>query len=101
VLVHFDFNGQAVAVVAGDVRSVKAGHGFGFDDKILEALVQSVTQVDRSVGVGGAVVEDIGGAAAAGLAQLLVEIERGPASQPKWLIMRQIGLHRKGGLRQG
>ena len=89
-----------MAIVAGNVRSIEAGHGFGLDDEVLEALVESVAEMNGPIGVGRAVVEQIGGAAAAGLAQLFIEAQLGPASQAKWLILRQIGLHREGGLRQ-
>ena len=101
LLVHLDLDGQAVAVVAGNVGSVKAGHGLRLDDEVLEALVQRVAQVDGTIGVGRAVVEEIGRAALAGLAQLVIKAQRGPAGQPKWFILGQIGLHGKGGLRQG
>ena len=101
LLVDLDLDGQAVAVVAGDVGGVEAGHGLGLDDEVLQALVQRVAQVNGSVGVGRAVVKQVDRAAAAGLAQLFIEPERGPASQPKRLILRQIGLHREGGLGQG
>ena len=97
LLVHLDLDGQAVAVVTGDVRSVEAGHGLRFDDKILQAFVERMAQVDGAIGVRRAVVEKVGGATMAGFAQLVVEAERGPAFQPKRLILRQIGLHRKGG----
>ena len=59
-----------------------------------------MAKVDGAVGVGRAVVEDVGGPAGAGLPQLVIEAQRGPASQPKRLILRQIRLHREGGLRQ-
>ena len=58
-LVDLDFDGQAVAVPAGDVGRVEAGHGFGLDDEILEALVHRRAQVDGSAGVGRAVVQDV------------------------------------------
>ena len=55
----FDFDGQAVAIPAGDVGGVEAGHGLVVDDEILEDLVDDVAHVDIAVGVGGAVVQDI------------------------------------------
>ncbi len=101
LLVDLDFDGQAVAVVAGDVGRVEAGHGFRLDHEVLEAFIQRVAQVDGPIGVGRAVVQQIGGAARAGFAQLLIEAQRGPPGQPKRLILGQIGLHREGGLGQG
>ncbi len=99
--VDFDLDGQAVAVVTGDEGCAVAGHGFGFDDEVLEAFVEGVSEVNGSVGVGRAVVEQVNGAACPGFAQLLVEAERGPVLEPKGLILGQIGFHREGGLGQG
>ena len=70
LLVDFDLDGQAVAVVAGDVGRVKAGHGLRLDDEVFKALVQGVAKVDGAVGVGRSVVEEVSGAAGAGFAEL-------------------------------
>jgi hypothetical protein len=101
MLVHLDLDGQAVAVEAGNVGRVEAGHGLRLDHKILEPLVERVSQVNGAVGVGRAVVQQVSGAALAGLAQLGIEVEFSPARQPERFILRQIRLHREGGLRQG
>ena len=73
LLVDFDLDGQAVAVPAGDVGGVEAGHGLGLDDEVFEGLVERVAEVDGAVGVGRAVVEDVAGRAGAGGADLVVE----------------------------
>ena len=78
LLVDLDLDGQAVAVVAGDVGGVEAGHGLRLDDEVFESLVQRVAKVNGAVGVGRAVVEQVGGSAGAGFAQLLIEAQRGP-----------------------
>ena len=78
LLVDFDLDGQSMAVVTGDVGGVKASHSLGFDDKILEPLVKSVAEVDRAVGIGRPVVEQVSRTPLA-LFNLLVEAERGPA----------------------
>ena len=68
-----------MAVPAGDVGGVEAGHGLGLDDEVLEGLVEGVAEVDGSVGVGGAVVEDVAlGGAGAGGADLGVEVLLAP-----------------------
>ena len=59
-----------MAIPAGDVGRVEAGHGFGLDDEVLEDLVEGGAQVDVAVGVGRAVVQDVSGAAGAGGANL-------------------------------
>ena len=78
LLVYFNFDGEAVAVPAGDVGGVEAGHGLGFDDEVLDALVEGVAEMDSSVGVGRAVVEDIfrgPGSGGADLVESLIAIE--------------------------
>lgn len=52
------FDGEAVAVPAGDVGAVVSSHELAPDDEVLERFVHEVTEVDGAVGVGGAVVED-------------------------------------------
>jgi len=74
-LVDLDLDGQPVAVIAGDVGGVEPGHGLRFDHEVLQALVESVAQVNGSVGVGRAVVEQVNRPALAGFAQLLIEAE--------------------------
>ena len=91
-LVDLDFDGQAVAVPAGDVGRVEAGHGFGFDDEILEALVHRRAQVDGPAGVGRPVVQDVLLLALSGLANALVEPHLLPALQHFGLVLGQIRL---------
>jgi hypothetical protein len=47
-----------------------------------------MAQVDGTVGIGRAVVQKVGRAALACLAQLFIEMKRGPALKPKWFILR-------------
>ena len=96
LLVDFDFDGEAVAVPAGDVGGVEAGHGFGLDDEVLDALVEGVAEVDGSVGVGRAVVEDVFGGSGAGGADLGIQVLLLPCGQAFGLVLRQIGLHGEG-----
>ena len=98
LLVDFDLDGEAVAVPAGDVGGVEAGHGAGFDDEVLEGLVEGVAEVDGAVGVGRAVVEDVAGAAGAGAADLAVEVCLLPGSEAQRLVDGEVGLHGEGGL---
>ncbi len=98
--VDLDLDGEAVAVPAGDVGGVEAGHGLGLDDEVLDALVEGVAEVDGSVGVGRAVVEDVLRLAGAGFADLAVEVGLLPFKEACGLILREIGLHGEGGLGQ-
>src|ERR1035438_90044 len=88
LLIHFDFDGQAVAVEAGDVGCVEAGHGLRLDNKVLEAMVERMAKMHGAVCVGRAVMENVGGTTQTRLAQLFVHTQGSPAGQPKWFILR-------------
>ena len=105
LLVNLDFDGEAVAVPAGDVGGVESGHGLGFDDEVLEGFIEGVAEVDGSVGVGRAVVEDVAGGAGSGTANLAVKVRAGsispgPGGEAQGLVDGQAGLHGEGGLRE-
>ena len=96
LLVYFDFDWETVTVPAGDVGCVEAGHGFGFDNEVLDALVKGVAEVDRSVGVGWAIVEDVLCGSGAGGADLGIQVLLLPDGQAFGLVFGQIGLHGEG-----
>jgi len=48
---YLRFDGQSVAIPAGDVRSVVASHAFGLDDQVFQNLVQAGTQMMVPVGM--------------------------------------------------
>ncbi len=98
--VDFDFDGQAVAVPAGDVGRVVAQHGARLDDKVFQALVERVAEVDGPVGVGRPVVQNPDGRAFAGLPDAVIDTQLLPAREHFGLVLRQVGLHRKIGFRQ-
>ncbi len=79
-----------MAVPAGDVGGVEAGHGLGFDDEVLDAFVEGVAEVDGSVGVGRAVVEDIFGGSGAGGADLGIQVLLLPRLKALGLVLRQV-----------
>ena len=58
-LIHLMLNRQTMAIPPGDIAAVETGHIRGLDDDVLEDLVQGGPDVDVSVGVRRAVVEDI------------------------------------------
>ena len=98
--VDFDFDGQAVAIPAGDVGGVESSHGLGLDDEILEAFVHGGAHVDGATGVGRAVVQDEAGRAFAGLADALVDAGLLPVLEHFGLVLGQVGLHGEGGFGQ-
>ena len=99
-LVHLVLDGQAVAVPARDVRAVKPFHGFALDHEILEDLVQGRAQVDVAVGVGRAVVQDIGFPTGMVVQDFIINIGRFPFFQGLGLFLAELGFHGKVGARQ-
>ena len=95
LFVHLVFDGEAVAIPAGPVRAIEAGHLPALDDDVFEDLVEGVPQMDVAVGVRRAVVEDEPGASPALAAELGVEAGFGPALQHQRLPPGQVGLHGK------
>ena len=100
LLVHFDFNRETVAVPARNIRGVEARHRFGLDDEVLDAFIQGVAEMDGSIGVRRPIVEDIFRCPGAGNADLGIQMLLLPRRKAFGLIVRQISLHGKGGLRQ-
>src|SRR6185312_10198841 len=99
-LVYLDFNGEAVAVPAGNVGGIEPCHGLGLDHEVLDALIQSMAQVDRSVGVRGAVMEDVLRSPGTRRANLRINVLFLPSGQTKRLVDWQVCLHGKAGLGQ-
>ena len=101
-LVDLDLDGQAVAIPTGHVGRVESGHGLRLDDEIFQALVQRRPQVDRSAGIGRAVVQNVGAFSRpfAGLADAVVDSHLLPAGEHFGLVLGQVGLHWEGGFRQ-
>ncbi len=88
---------QAVAVPAGDVERVEAGHLAGAVDDVLVDLVQRVADVQVAVGVRRAVVQQEGRAAGAVLAQAGVQVVGVPAGEDLGFLRGQAAAHREGG----
>jgi hypothetical protein len=88
LFVDLDLDGQAMAVEAGHIGRVETCHRLRFDDEVFEAVVERVAQVHGAVGIGRSVVEEVGWATDAGLAQLVIKAQRGPAGQAERFILR-------------
>ena len=100
LLDDLELDGQAVAVPAGEVGRAEPGHRLGFDDEVLEDLVESGAHVDIAVGEGRAVVEhELGGVLPRGL-NLAVEVRFLPVGEEFGFAGDQIRLHGKIGLWQ-
>ncbi len=97
---HLVLDGQPVAVPARRVWHVEAQHAPGADHEVLEALVHQVPEVDGSVRVRGAVVEDELGRLPPGLPQPSVDLGLPPSLHRGRLVLHQVRLHGEGGLGQ-
>ena len=72
--VDFDLDRQTVAIPAGDVWRIEAGHRLAFDDEVLQRFVERVPEMDVAVGVWRAVVQDVLRLPGARFANLPVDI---------------------------
>ena len=87
------FDGEAVAIPAGDVGGIVALHGAEFDDDVFEDFVDEVAHVDVAVGVGGAVVEDPFAFGVLARADLLVEFLVLPLFDHGGFARGEVGFH--------
>ena len=97
-LLYIELNGQAVAVPTRNIGRVKARQRLGLDDDVFEDLVDGMPNVELTVGIGGAVVEDKGRFTLPRFAHLAIQIHRSPSLKTLGLALCQIGLHREIGL---
>ena len=100
LLLDLPLDGKAVAVPARHVVGIEALHLARAGDDVLEDLVEGVADVQVAVGVGGAVMQHVFGAAGRLLAERVVKVDRLPALQKLRLALRQTSLHGEAGLGQ-
>ncbi|OPY86034.1 MAG: hypothetical protein A4E72_01749 [Syntrophus sp. PtaU1.Bin208] len=98
LLVHLVFDGQAMAIPSRNIHTVKAGHGLGFDDDVLDDLVEGRPQVNVAVRVGRAIVKDIGFMTLRGLSDAFVDADFVPFFKLFRFLLGQIRLHGEIGL---
>ena len=81
-----------MAVPARHIRGIEAVQGPRFDDDVAENLVDRVPEVQITVGIGRAVVEDVFGPPGARRANF--SVQPSPATVATlWLPLGQAGLH--------
>ena len=97
LLLHFLLNRQAVAVPAGNVGAVETEQMAGFGDDIFQDFVKRMADVNGTVGIGRAVVQDKFRRISEGGALFAVNIGLFPESEHLRLTLRQIAAHRKSG----
>ena len=84
LLIDLDLDGQAVAIPSRDVRRVESRHGLGFDDEILQALVQRMSEVNGAVGIGRTVVQNVARGPAAGPRECARKSPSPPSEPGPW-----------------
>jgi len=97
---HLVFDGKPVAVPPGKIERVVTHHEERLDDDVLEDLVQRGAEVNVPVGVRRAVMEDELGSAGRGPDDLVVELLLFPAFEDLGLLLDELRLHGKCGVRQ-
>ena len=97
---YIQFDGQAVAIPAGHIGCVEAVQGPGLDNDVLENLVHGVAEVQLTVGVGRAIVEDVFRPPGAHRPDFPVQVHVLPLLQSLGLALGQAGLHGEGRARQ-
>ena len=97
---HAEFDREPVAIPTGYERSTKPGHRPGFDDKVLENLVERCAHVDVAVRKRRAVMQHVEGRILAGFLNFFVKALLLPLLEHRWLALGQPGLHGKFSLRQ-
>ena len=96
----FELDGQAMAIPAGNVGRVEAGHGLGLHNEVLQHFVQRGAHVDVAIGKGRAVMQDELRASGGLLHDALIKATRFPFGQALGLASNEIRLHGEIGLRQ-
>ena len=89
-----------MSIPAGNVRNIITAHGLVLDDKVLERFVQSVTDVDRAVGIGRTVMEHERLFVLVAVEHLLVDLVVFPELDRFRLLFRQSCPHRERSNRQ-
>ncbi len=100
VFLDLPLDRQAVAVPAGDVVGVIAGHLAGTVDHVLVDLVQRRADMDVAVRIRRPIVQDEQRSPGGGRADLAPQVHGVPARQDLRLLLRQVAAHRKAGPRQ-
>ena len=98
--IDFQLDRQTMAVPSRYIGRVEPRHRPRADDEVLEDLVERVPDVDASVGVRRAVVQDELRLARATLSDLAVEIHLLPSREPFGLRRLQVRFHRESCPRQ-
>ena len=88
-----------MTVPARDIGSVKTVERLGLDDNVLEDFIDSMSNVQATVGVGRAIVQNKGGAPRTDFTNFFVQAHLLPLFQSLGFSLRQARFHGKSGTR--
>ena len=97
---NVQLNRQTVTIPPGHIGRIKSRQRLGFDDDVLENLIDRVAHVEVTVCIRGAIVKDELWLPLPHLANLGIEVHLRPGLQAIGFTLREIRLHRKICLRQ-
>jgi len=100
LLIDFQFNRQAMAIPARDIRCIKTLHALAFDNNVFEDLVQRVADMDIAVGIRRAIVQGKVRLVWIRLTDQTVEVKFSPTLYDFRFALRQVAAHRKIGYRK-
>src|SRR5450830_1305308 len=90
-----DLDRHAVAIPARYIRRIETGQRARLDDHVFQDLVDGMAQVDVTVGIRWAVVQDEFWTASGSLAHALINFLVLPLLYPHWLALGHVAAHRK------
>ena len=99
-LLDIDLDRQAVAVPAGHIGCIESSQSPGLDDDVLERLVDRMSEVQLTIGIGGAVVKNETGPARTLFPDAGIQVHALPARQHFRFALRKTRLHGELCLRQ-
>ena len=94
------FDRQPMAIPTWHIGRIEASQLLGFDDDVLQHLVDGMADVNIAVGIGWAIMQHELGAPGAGRADRVIEVVRLPLRQALRFPLGQVAAHREGGVGQ-
>ncbi len=100
VLLHLQFDGQAMAIPARHIGRLEAAHPLALQHDILQDLIEGMADMDMAVGIGRTIMENVFRLFPAHFGQLFIEAHLRPFPEDFHLFLGKICLHREAGFRQ-
>src|SRR5690242_13239371 len=92
-LFYLGFDGQTMAIPAGDIRSSKTRHALRLYDHVFENLIKRRTEMDRTCRIWRTIMQHVCGALFSCLLDALIKLAVLPLSENSRLVLRKVGFH--------